>query len=113
LSAIQLVRFLFSPPLFAVAVGGGRDDLGVGVGDDHVVLIVGAAHARRLDAPLDGKAHTGQDHGGGGRGGRGEGALQGPDHDGAVVEPVGGAAARAVGAGGHPDLLWTGPQAAG
>jgi hypothetical protein len=41
------------------------------------------------------------------------GALLGFDHDDAVVEPVGGAAARAVGAGGHPDLPWTGPQAAG
>ena len=44
--------------LLAVAVGGGGDDLWAGVGDDHIVLVVGAAEARRLDAPLDGKAHA-------------------------------------------------------
>jgi hypothetical protein len=47
----------------AVAVGGGGDDLGAGVGDDHVVLVVGAADSRRFDAPLDSKAHARQDHG--------------------------------------------------
>src|SRR5918992_4852428 len=53
--------------LLTVAVGGGGDDLGAIVGDDYVVLVVGAAYAGRLDAPLDCKAHTGQDHGGGRR----------------------------------------------
>src|SRR3954452_16376577 len=50
--------------LLAVAVGGGGDDLGAGVGDYHVVLVVGAADARRLDAPLDGEAHARSDDGG-------------------------------------------------
>ena len=52
--------------LLAVAVEGGGDDLGAGLGDDHVVLVVGAAEARRLDAPLNGKAHARSDHSGGG-----------------------------------------------
>ena len=39
-----------------VAVGGGGEyRLGAGVGDDHVVLVVGAADSRRFDAPLDAK----------------------------------------------------------
>jgi hypothetical protein len=39
--------------LLAVAVGGEDDNLGVSSGDDHVVLVVGAADARLLDTPLD------------------------------------------------------------
>src|SRR5215203_2482158 len=50
--------------LLAIAVGGEGDDLGAGFGDYHVVFVVGAAEARRLDAPLDGEAHARSDDGG-------------------------------------------------
>src|SRR5215210_1419775 len=50
--------------LLAVAVGGGGDDVGTRVGDYHVVLVVGAADARCLDAPVDGEAHARFDDGG-------------------------------------------------
>ena len=53
--------------LLTVAVRGGGDDLGTGVGDDHIILVVGTADARRLEAPLYGKAHARANHGGRGR----------------------------------------------
>src|SRR5918994_4368282 len=65
--SLDVTTLEISLGLHAVEVGSMGDDLGARVGDDHVVLVVSAPCARRLEAPLDGEAHARSDHGGRGR----------------------------------------------